>query len=52
MKSTDNTTKITSGDIIEVAGEKFEVKSFDFSHKDPVLIIEAHLVDYVEPKQS
>ena len=49
MKSNDNVQQINSGAIIEVAGEKFEVKAIHFSHKDPVIIIEAHQVDYVEP---
>ncbi|HRD19800.1 MAG TPA: hypothetical protein PK584_01920 [Fervidobacterium sp.] len=46
--SNENTPTIHSGDKIEVAGQQFEVKALNFSHKDPVLIIEAHLVDYVE----
>jgi hypothetical protein len=52
MKSTNKVHQINSGDIIEVAGEKFEVKAFNFSHKDPVMIVEAHLVDYIEDDRS
>ena len=46
--SNENTPTIHSGDKIEVAGQQFEVKALNFSHKNPVLIIEAHLVDYIE----